>query len=209
MKEIFMKTRQEIKATAKQQFSENYWMSVGAVILAFLIIGAASGVSFGIAYILLAPPIMVGIQYFSLCIYRGESPDLETMFTTGFSNYGRKLGGMLWMWLFTYLWMLLFIIPGIIKAIAYSMTPYILADCPNVNATEALKISMRMTQGHKGEIFVMYLSFIGWFLLSGLTFGLVGIFYTNPYFYISISGLYEELKENALNNGIITTSELA
>ena len=56
-----MKTRQEIKATAKQQFSENYWMSVGAVILAFLIIGAASGVSFGIAYILLAPPIMVGI----------------------------------------------------------------------------------------------------------------------------------------------------
>ena len=199
-----MKSRQEIKATAKQQFSENYWMSVGAVILAFLIIGAASGVSFGIGYLLLAPPIMIGIQFFSLSVYRGEMPSLETMFTTGFSNYGRKLGGMLWMWLFTYLWMLLLIVPGIIKAIAYSMTPYILADCPNVNATEALKISMRMTQGHKGEIFVMYLSFIGWFLLSGITFGLVGIFYSNPYFYISLGGLYEELKENAIDNGVVT-----
>jgi len=204
-----MKSRQEIKATAKQQFSENYWMSVGAVILAFLIIGAASGVSFGIGYLLLAPPIMIGIQFFSLSVYRGEMPSLETMFTTGFSNYGRKLGGMLWMWLFTYLWMLLLIVPGIIKAIAYSMTPYILADCPNVNATEALKISMRMTQGHKGEIFVMYLSFIGWFLLSGITFGLVGIFYSNPYFYISLGGLYEELKENAIDNGVVTLSELS
>jgi uncharacterized membrane protein len=206
---MFMKSRQEIKATAKQQFSENYWMSVGAVILAFLIIGAASGVSFGIGYLLLAPPIMIGIQFFSLSVYRGEMPSLETMFTTGFSNYGRKLGGMLWMWLFTYLWMLLLIVPGIIKAIAYSMTPYILADCPNVNATEALKISMRMTQGHKGEIFVMYLSFIGWFLLSGITFGLVGIFYTNPYFYISLGGLYEEIKENAIDNGVVTLSELS
>ncbi|MBC3888498.1 DUF975 family protein [Acetobacterium paludosum] len=209
MKELFMKTRQEIKSISKQHFSNNYWVSVGAVILAMLIVGAASGVTFGLGAIFLVPPIMVGLQYFTLCLYRGETPGIETMFTSGFSNYGRKLGGMLWMYLFTYLWTLLLIIPGIIKGIAYSLTPYILADYPNVSATEALKISMRMTQGHKGEIFVMYLSFIGWFLLSGITFGIVGIFYSNPYYFVSLAGLYEELKNNALNNGTVTSTELA
>ncbi|WP_170253993.1 DUF975 family protein [Acetobacterium paludosum] len=204
-----MKTRQEIKSISKQHFSNNYWVSVGAVILAMLIVGAASGVTFGLGAIFLVPPIMVGLQYFTLCLYRGETPGIETMFTSGFSNYGRKLGGMLWMYLFTYLWTLLLIIPGIIKGIAYSLTPYILADYPNVSATEALKISMRMTQGHKGEIFVMYLSFIGWFLLSGITFGIVGIFYSNPYYFVSLAGLYEELKNNALNNGTVTSTELA
>lgn len=207
-----MKTRQEIKSIAKQNFSENYWISVGATLLAFVIFGAASAITsfiLCIGALLLAPPIMVGLQYFSLCIYRGETPTIETMFKTGFDNYGRKLGGMLWMYLFVFLWALLLWVPGIIKAIAYSFTPYILAEYPNVPATEAIKISMRMTQGHKGEIFVMYLSFIGWFLLSGITFGIVGIFYTNPYFYVSVAGLYEELKDNALANNTVSADELA
>jgi len=207
-----MKTRQEIKAISKQQFSNNYWIAVGATILAMLIICVASYVlSFLIVpiYLLVTLPMVIGLNYFSLSIYRGETPTIETMFTSGFSNYGRKLGGMLWMTLFTFLWMLLFIIPGIIKAIAYSMVPYILADHPNVTAKEALKISMRMTEGYKGDIFVMYLSFIGWLLLSGITFGLVGIFYSNPYMYLSFAGLYEEIKDHALETGTVHATELA
>lgn len=207
-----MKTRQEIKAISKQQFSDNYWIAVGATVLAMLIISAVTAASsflMCVGTLLLAPPILVGVYYFSLSIYRGESPTIETMFSTGFSNYGRKLGGMLWMYLFIYLWTLLFIIPGIIKSIAYSMTPYILGDHPNVTAKEALKISMRMTEGHKGDIFVMYLSFIGWMLLSCITFGLVGFFYSNPYMYISLAGLYEEIKDHALETGTIHASELA
>ncbi|KNZ42544.1 DUF975 family protein [Acetobacterium bakii] len=207
-----MKTRQEIKTLSKQQFSNNYWIAVGTTVLAFLIIGtvtAASSFLMGLGALFLAPPILVGLNYFSLCIYRGENPTVETMFSTGFSNYGRKLGGMLWMYLFIYLWTLLFIVPGIIKSLAYSMTPYILADHPNVTAKEALKISMRMTEGYKGDIFVMILSFIGWSLLSGITFGIVGIFYSNPYLYISLAGLYEELKDNALATGTVHASELA
>lgn len=209
-----MKTRQEIKAMAKQNFSNNYWICVGATILALVIIAAASGVTsfiMGIGILFIAPPIMIGLQYFSLCIYRDETPapTLETMFKTGFTGYLRKLGGILWMDLWIYLWTLLFIVPGIIKSFAYCCTPYILAEYPNVSATEALKLSMRITQGYKGDIFVMYLSFIGWFFLSGLTMGIVGIFYVNPYFYVSLAGLYEELKENALANGTITAGELA
>lgn len=207
-----MKTRQEIKAIAKQNFSDNYWVSVGATVLALVIIGAASGVTsfiMGLGVIFIFPPIIVGLQYFSLLIYNGESPTIETMFKTGFTGYLRKLGGILWMDLWIYLWMLLFIVPGIIKSFAYFCTPYILAEYPNVPATDALKISMRITQGHKGEIFMMSLSFFGWFMLSGLTLGIVGIFYVNPYYYVSLGGIYEELKENALANGIITAGELA
>lgn len=208
-----MKTRQEIKAIAKQNFSENYWVCVGATLLAFVVIGAASGVtSFlgGLGGLIVWAPMMVGLQFFSLWIYRGElpAPTIEDMFKTGLSDFGRKLGGMLWMELFVFLWSLLFVIPGIIKSIAYSFTPYILAEYPNVPATEAVKISMRMTQGHKGDIFVMSLSFLGWFLLNGFTFGILGIFYLHPYFFTSMAGQYEDLKELALQNGVISLDEL-
>lgn len=203
-----MKTRQEIKATAKLNFSYNYWISVGCIFLVFLTVGALGSLTFGIGTLLVAPPILVGLSFFSLTVYRGVTPEIETLFTTGFNNYGRNLGGMLWMYLFIYLWTLLFIIPGIIKSFAYSMTPYILADYPNVPATEALKISMKMTDGYKGDIFVMYLSFFGWMILSAITFGLVGIFYSSPYMYVSLAGLYEELKDNALATGAVQTSEL-
>ncbi len=153
-------------------------------------------------------PVCVGYNSFTLRVYRGEAADIGGMFQNGFSNYWRHVGGMLWMGLFTFLWSLLFIIPGIIKALAYFMTPYILADCPTVTATDALKLSMRMTQGHKGKIFVMFLSFIGWAILTGLTFGILGIFYTGPYFGTTYAGLYDELKREALANGVVTASEL-
>ena len=66
-----------------------------------------------------------------------------------------------------------------------------------------------MTEGYKGAIFVMYLSFIGWLMLSGITCGLVGIFYSNPYMYISFAGLYEEIKDHALETGTVHATELA
>ena len=75
------------------------------------------------------------------------------------------------------------------------MTPYILIDRPEIGAKEALKLSMQMTKGHKGEIFVMYLSFIGWGILTSLTCGLVGIFYAFPYMNTTMAGYYEELKK--------------
>ncbi len=203
-----MKTRQEIKATAKLNFSYNYLIAVGGTILVSLIISAGSSLTFGLGAIFLFPPLYVGLCFFSLSIYRGVTPSIETIFSTGFSNYWRKVGSILWMQLFTFLWTLRFIIPGIIKSFAYAMTPYILADYPQVPATEAIKISMKMTQGHKGEIFIMYLSFIGWMLLSALSFGIVGIFYSFPYINTSIAGLYDELKDNAFANGIIQESDL-
>jgi uncharacterized membrane protein len=68
---------------------------------------------------------------------------------------------------------------------------------------------MRMTKGHKGKVFMMGLSFIGWMLLSGLTFGLLYLFYVGPYMNTSFAGLYDELKANALRTGVIRPEELA
>jgi len=99
-------------------------------------------------------------------------------------------------------------IPVIIKALSYSMTQYILASNPNVLATNAIKLSMRMTKGHKGKIFVMWISFIGWQLLNMLTLGILGIFYVNPYMYASFAGQFVELRSLAVASGVILPHEL-
>lgn len=110
--------------------------------------------------------------------------------------------------LFTCLWSMLFAVPGVIKGISYSMTPFILAECPNVNAKEALKISMRMTNGYKMELFVMYLSFIGWMMLSVLTLHILLIVFVGPYMETTMAGYYIELRDKALADGIIQAEEL-
>ena len=99
-------------------------------------------------------------------------------------------------------------IPIMIKVLSYSMTQYILASNPNVMATDALKLSIRMTSGHKGKIFVMWLSFIGWQILSVFTLGILGIFYVDPYMNTSLAGLFVELRSLAVASGVIHPSEL-
>ncbi len=189
-----MKTRQEIKELAKTAFLNNYWIAVGVNVVVMLLVSAVSGMTMGIGALILMPPLLIGLNMFSLKLYRGQKGDFDTVFNDGFSNFGHKLGGYLWMELFTFLWSLLFVIPGIIKSYSYAMTPYILVDQPEVDAREALKRSMRMMDGHKWELFVFQLSFIGWALLSSLTCGILYIFYVGPYYNNAMAGYYEERK---------------
>ena len=156
-----MKSRKEIKGIAKDAFYRQYWLCVGANVIVMALCSVLSGISLGVAAFILVPSLVIGLNFFSVAMYRGEPSSIEDIFREGFDNFGRKLGGYLWMELFIYLWSLLFVIPGIIKAISYALTPYILADCKNVRATDALKLSMRMMEGHKWEYFVLGLSFIG------------------------------------------------
>jgi uncharacterized membrane protein len=88
------------------------------------------------------------------------------------------------------------------------MTPYILADCPDVKATDALKLSMRITNGHKVDLFVLQLSWIGWGLLTGLTFGILGIVFVFPYMNTTMAGYYIELRDLAIDSGIVLPEEL-
>ena len=129
---------------------------------------------------LLVIPVQVGLGMVFLRIWRGRGAEINDIFLP-FKQYQRNLVGLLWMGLWVALWSLLFVIPGIIKALSYSMTPHILADYPEVKDTEALRLSMRMTRGRLGGIFLFYLSFIGWSLLSALTLGVLEVLFVGPY----------------------------
>ncbi len=102
------------------------------------------------------------------------------------------------------LWWLLFLllIPALIKAYSFFCTPYILADSPDVHATDAIKLSSKIMDGYKWKLFVTQLTFIGWFLLCGITFGILWIFYVGPYYNATMAGFYEEVKNNAKEKGI-------
>lgn len=204
-----MKSRKEIKGIAKDAFYRQYWLCVGANVIVMALCSVLSGISLGVAAFILVPSLVIGLNFFSVAMYRGEPSSIEDIFREGFDNFGRKLGGYLWMELFIYLWSLLFVIPGIIKAISYALTPYILADCKNVRATDALKLSMRMMEGHKWEYFVLGISFIGWMLLTSLTCGLLYVFYVGPYMNNTFAGYYAERKAAALAEGTVTQAQLA
>lgn len=126
----------------------------------------------------------------------GDFKTVGNMFRLGFGGgrYWKNLVGMFLVGLFTFLWMLLFIVPGIIKAYAYAMTPYILVDNPELGPREARLKSIEMMRGHKGKLFGLELSFIGWFLLCILSLG-IGFIWLAPYYQTTHAAFYHDLLE--------------
>lgn len=112
----------------------------------------------------------------------------------------RFFGKILWTEIiasvFLVLWLLLFIIPGIVKAFSYSLVYFILIDHPEYSANEAITKSRKMMDGHKWELFKLIFSFIGWWILCAVTFGIAAIWVT-PYFMTAFAKFYENLKDNA------------
>ncbi len=127
--------------------------------------------------------------------------ELGYVFKSG--HYGNVILTMFLRDLFVFLWSLLFVIPGIIKSYEYLMVPYILAENPGMDRKEAFLISKRMMMGQKWDTFVLDLSFIGWRLLEGITFGIVGIFYVEPYYQATFSELYAYNRSVAYQSGYI------
>lgn len=122
-------------------------------------------------------------------------------------NYIGIVKTMLLSKIYIFLWSLLLIIPGIVKSYAYRMVPYILADNPNIGVKKAIAISDEMTMGHKFNIFVLDLSFIGWYLLGALALG-IGILFVMPYANAANAELYLVLRKDALNNALCTYEDL-
>ncbi len=111
-------------------------------------------------------------------------------------NYKTTVLTMFLRSLYTFLWSCLLIVPGIIKTYEYLMVPYILADHPEMEHKEVFALSKKMMDGEKWNAFVLGLSFIGWQLLNLLTFGILGIFYVNPYIHATNAELYLAIKRN-------------
>lgn len=160
--------------------------------------------------IFLGAPLEVGGRSF---FYKGALSDEEANFGhlgMAFRNthYMNIVWVMFYRGLLNFFFFLLLIIPGIIKHYAYRMVPYILADNPEINASRAIQLSEEMTRGQKFDMFILDLSFLGWYLLGVLAFG-IGIYFVNPYVYATQAQLYITLKAEALRNGIYTPDELA
>ena len=102
--------------------------------------------------------------------------------------------------LYVCLWSLLFVIPGIIKSYEYRMVPYLLAEYPDMSRQEAFARSKEMMYGQKWRAFVLDLSFLGWNILSGITFGIVGLFYGRPYQDSTDAELYDVLASTPTAN---------
>ena len=143
---------------------------------------------------LLALPLSWGLTVSLLRNHREESVDLENLFD-GFrgGRYTRVFCAIFLVNLFTFLWALLLIIPGIMKAFSYALTPYILLDEPELTARQAITRSCEIMQGRRWKLFCLYLSFIGWGILSLLTFG-IGFLWLLPYMNASFAAFYEDAR---------------
>lgn len=171
-------------------------ISILAVTIIILLIAAVVKILIGNAL------IVGGSRFFVINqIEKADARELSFGFKCG--CFGNLVLVMFLRDLFITLWSLLFVVPGIIKHYEYLMVPYILAENPDMNQKEVFEISKRMMMGQKWNAFVLDLSFIGWRLLEGITFGIVGVFYVEPYYQATMAELYTANRAIAYQSGYI------
>lgn len=191
-------TRHEIKTRAKAQLGNkifgSIWMIALAACFIFTVIcGAAGSVIPGIGALIVIGPMTYGMDYVFLKQARdGQEMQLGDLFKGFTDDFGQTFLIGLLSNIFVMLWGLLLIIPGIVKSYAYSMAYYIKADHPDYNWKQCLDESQAMMLGHKGELFVQDLSFIGWLIVGSLCAG-VGTLWVTPYMEASRAQFYESI----------------
>ncbi len=160
-------------------------------IVIFSIIGSIPKMG-SIISLLIGGPFALGLAIFSLSLARNKDAKIEQIFE-GFNNFVTALCAYLLMLVFIFLWMLLLIVPGIIAALSYSMTFYILADNQSIAASDALRNSKAMMNGYKLKLFYLCLRFFGLGLLCILTFG-IGFLWLFPYVQVCLAKFYDDIK---------------
>ena len=143
-------------------------------------------------------PLQLGyVISFKVMSQSGDGRVVGNMFRIGLSNYWRHVWAVLLRGIYTVLWSLLLIVPGIIKALSYAMTYYVLEDYPELSVNKSIELSMAMMKGRKYDLFYLYLSLIGWFLLSLLTLG-IGLLWFYPYAQACQHAFYQDVKHDYL-----------
>ena len=189
----------------KQKAKSDIAGKIGILFLITLVISVISGgisalvacIPLGsvIVAVVVTPAFALSLVSVYIGVARGKDPLLEDAFG-GFQNFFAAFKVQFFVGLFTFLWSLLFIIPGIIKSISYSMSMYVLSEDPTKPAFDCIDESVEMMQGKKMDYFLLILSFIGWALLSVLTLGIVGI-WAIPYMEATKANFYLQNKKEA------------
>ena len=152
--------------------------------------------------VFLLSPLEAGCKRYMI-LSREVKPQYQEMIFAFKNCYGNVVKTMFLKKLYVFLWSLLFIIPGFVKSYEYRMVPYLMAEYPDMASYEAFHISREMMMGNKWEAFVLDLSFFGWNLLSAITLGLSGIFYSDPYQLLTNCALYLTLKRTHPSFGYV------
>lgn len=195
--------------SSARRVSENSDIYSGNLFNVGMITGLLAGVATVVILIVLVAKVFVGNLlkmggYRFFILNQTAQPGIGTLLD-GFRS-GHYVNIVLTMFLrdlFTTLWSLLLVVPGIVKHYEYLMVPYIIAENPAMDYKEAFQISKQMMDGEKMEAFIMDLSFLGWYLLSAVTCGLLAIFYVNPYVQASFAEMYTFNKQKAYQEGYI------
>ena len=206
-----MKQNQDYKNEALKALSGSWPHSLVATIIYLAILSVLAmpsyminfGITFpsyisggsGIIFILIVYPMALGFSNsFRLLYETGDNRLTRNAFSLGFDNWIHNVLGMLLTSVFIVLWSLLFLIPGIIKCFSYAMTPYILVEHPEMSVNKAIDESIYLMDGHKFDYFYLALSFIGWIILSIMSFG-IGFFWLIPYMQTTMAAFYADLKK--------------
>ncbi|MFR1432991.1 MAG: DUF975 family protein [Coprococcus comes] len=195
--------------SSARRVSENSDIYSGNLFNVGMITGLLAGIATVVILIVLVAKVFVGNLlkmggYRFFILNQTAQPGSGTLLD-GFRS-GHYVNIVLTMFLrdlFTALWSLLLVVPGIVKHYEYLMVPYIIAENPAMDYKEAFQISKQMMDGEKMEAFIMDLSFLGWYLLSAVTCGLLAIFYVNPYVQASFAEMYTFNKQKAYQEGYI------
>lgn len=188
--------------TLEELFEISFFMGISAFSVQMMFTYVASFV----VVTFVTGPLSVSTSRFFMDSANGEDDIGKIVY--GFSNsYINVAKTSFFKQLYIFLWSLLFVIPGVIKKYEYYFTSYIQAENPSLDTNRVLEISKKMTQGHKWDIFVLELSFIGWYIL-GMFALCVGVAFVYPYQIATNTQLYFTLRYNAVLNGITSESEL-
>ena len=195
--------------SSARRVSENSDIYSGNLFNVGMITGLLAGIATVVILIVLVAKVFVGNLlkmggYRFFILNQTAQPGIGTLldgFRSG--HYVNIVLNMFLRDLFTTLWSLLLVVPGIVKHYEYLMVPYIIAENPAMDYKEAFQISKQMMDGEKMEAFIMDLSFLGWYLLSAVTCGLLAIFYVNPYVQASFAEMYTFNKQKAYQEGYI------
>lgn len=192
-----MVSNSELRARARQQLGGNLfgstWLMALLVLLLNSVIVSAGAAAFYVGQIILYGPLTFGASLVFLQLVRGK-PDIDIgdLFKGFSAKFGDHLLLGLMQSIFISLWSMLFVIPGIVKSYSYSMAFYIKCDNPDMKWNDCITASRQLMDGHKGQLFCLDLSFIGWYLLGSLAFG-VGTLWVAPYHEAARANFYASL----------------
>lgn len=202
-----MLTSTQYKNLALQSLNSKWGKGAIVTFIYFAVSGALSSFDFikeglgSVISLLVGLPLAYGLYCFFLGISRDEPVTNGNLFD-GFKDFKRIFLTTLLQNIYTLLWTLLLIVPGIIKSYSYAMTPYVLKDNPELSNNAAIEESMRMMEGKKMKLFLLDLSFIGWAILSVLTL-CIGFLFLIPYIYTARAHFYEDAKKEIAEVGAI------